>query len=154
MLKDTTNITYEVSPSKARFHEVEIEKQPDSNWKYIKNPFKNRMIGTTVGLCYENFMNKIIVGANKNTLGSIHTILCNSTYAAELWVNNVITDAMLDSIEVGVTGAGRGMTSLIVIPKQKVLLHGQNIELMIMIADSFSHDNFELIDEQNKTLYW
>jgi hypothetical protein len=151
--KDATHIACEISPPKVRFLELEIEKQADNSWKYTKDVFGSRT-GETVGILSEKFLAKIKAGSDMGELNLIKTILCNTAYAAELYVRGVITEEMIASIEAGVVGAGRGMTPLCIIPTQEVVLDDKIVNVQFIIVDCFSHHSFELIDESNGTLLW
>lgn len=141
---------YEAGEAKVRFLEVAAVKK-DNLWEYSQTGpwFRNQSIGAL----YEEFSDKAKALKESGQLAELDTILCNAAYAVELFVNGIITKAMIDSIEQKVAGAGRGMIPMVCIPKQDFMLEGMLLEkTAIVIVDCHSYERFCFIDRENRNM--
>lgn len=148
---EINEITHKISPLSVTLHEVTVSRlNEDSPWEYSETGpwFKNKAVG--------DLNNKFIQKANllkqAGKLALATSLLCNSAYAIELFLNGIITDKMMESIKEGVVGAGRSMTSIIVIPEQEIVIDDEKLRLSIFIVNCFSYNSFSFIDKNNKDL--
>ncbi len=125
-------------------------KKNDAVWEYTKpGPWFK---GGPCGQYYAHFLKKVHELREENKLQTAATLLCNAGYAIDLAVQGFITPAIAESTQVGLSGAGRGLTTILTIPKQDFLIEEQTISIKIVIVDCFSFGDFVLIDENDENL--
>lgn len=149
MQNPINEIAYSVFSDKIRFLEVSARKENDT-WKYDETGpwFRSKPID---GLVNE-FFQKALAIKHKRGFSEVNTILCSAAYAIALYAKGVITEEMILSIKQGVVGAGRGLTSIISIPKQEIVLWKEKFTASIHIVDCFSYSSFVFIDNSNNDM--
>lgn len=149
-MQNTINeIAYSISSDKVTFLEVSAERK-NNIWEYTETGswFRSRPVDGMVN----DFLQKALAVKHKRSFSEVSTILCNAAYAIALYAKGIITEEMILSIKQGVVGAGRGLTSIVSIPKQEITLWNEKFMVSICIVDCFSYESFTFIDRNDKDM--
>ncbi len=151
------NVLSKINKTSISLFDSTIVKNQNDEWVYDSQPkscLSTGLIlkGTLVGKRTQKFLKEIdrINKGNKSLL--VHQILMSSVYAVELIQSNLITKSNLESLELKVTGAGRGMQPLYVLSQQGFNFGGKLFTADLVIVHSTSYDSFVFLDKDGVNL--
>ncbi len=141
-IKHIVNTNYEISDSLVRFHLITAR---NSNCTWQRTDEKQ------MGSEYAKIFSAVTQLKKMELVQNVKTIICNSSYAIELFAHGIIEPQMVQLIEEKIAGENCNVTPVLVIPSRKVVFPGVKFyDTSIVITTCHDKDDFEFRDSKDE----